>query len=150
MPEAEKKITCALAEIVEAVVGTGFSDSESRTRILQRDDKQEISMKVLEIMERIKRDLVLLENWLEAGRPIGQTETALERLIADARETDGSRAISKKEKEVLMELASGKTNREISATLGKSEKTVKNHLWKIYRKLGVNNRTQLFNKLMKA
>ncbi len=42
----------------------------------------------------------------------------------------------------------GKSNREISEALGISDKTVKNHLWKIYRKLGVGNRSQLFHKLI--
>jgi hypothetical protein len=34
------------------------------------------------------------------------------------------------------------------ALSGISDKTVKNHLWKIYRKLGVENRTQLFHLLI--
>ena len=52
-----------------------------------------------------------------------------------------------REKEVLVQLLGGKTNREISKELHIDEKTVKNHLWKIYRKMGVNNRTQLLHKM---
>ena len=62
--------------------------------------------------------------------------------------TNGAPSISKREREVLIQLLGGKTNREISHELGISEKTVKNHLWKIYRKLDVENRTQLFNRLI--
>ena len=54
-------------------------------------------------------------------------------------------AVSKREREILAILLEGKSNREISAAVGISEKTVKNHLWKIYRKLGVKSRTQLFH-----
>jgi ATP/maltotriose-dependent transcriptional regulator MalT len=56
--------------------------------------------------------------------------------------------ISTREKEVLAQLLGGMSNREISRALGISEKTVKNHLWRIYRKIGVRNRTQLFHRLI--
>jgi len=56
--------------------------------------------------------------------------------------------ISIREHEVLTHLLGGKSNREISRELGISEKTVKNHLWKAYRKIGVRNRTQLFHQLI--
>ena len=56
--------------------------------------------------------------------------------------------LSIREREVLTHLIGGKSNREISRELGISEKTVKNHLWKVYRKIGVRNRTQLFHQLI--
>ncbi|MGD1047467.1 MAG: LuxR C-terminal-related transcriptional regulator [Candidatus Krumholzibacteriaceae bacterium] len=56
--------------------------------------------------------------------------------------------ISIREREVITHLLGGKSNREISRELGISEKTVKNHLWKAYRKIGVRNRTQLFHQLI--
>jgi DNA-binding NarL/FixJ family response regulator len=59
-------------------------------------------------------------------------------------------AISNMERLVLNHLVGGKSNREISNELGISEKTVKNHLWKIYRKLGVKSRTQLFHRLLSS
>jgi len=39
--------------------------------------------------------------------------------------------------------ARGRTNAELSATLGISENTVKKHLKDIFRRLGVSNRTEL-------
>ncbi|OQX86271.1 MAG: hypothetical protein B6D63_00250 [Candidatus Latescibacteria bacterium 4484_7] len=57
--------------------------------------------------------------------------------------------LSRRELEILFHFIQGKRNREISKELGISEKTVKNHMWKIYRKFGVDNRTQLFNVLIK-
>jgi DNA-binding NarL/FixJ family response regulator len=50
--------------------------------------------------------------------------------------------LSEKEGAVLVELALGKSNREIARTLWLSEQTVKFHLKKIYRKLDVANRTE--------
>ena len=60
----------------------------------------------------------------------------------------GPSNVSRREKEILSHLLGGKSNREISRELAISEKTVKNHLWKLYRKLGVRNRTQLFHYLI--
>lgn len=50
--------------------------------------------------------------------------------------------LTKREVRVLKLVASGKTNKEIASKLFVSEKTVKNHLNHIYRKLGVKNRAQ--------
>lgn len=51
-------------------------------------------------------------------------------------------AITQREKEVLYWLARGCTNKEISAILILSEKTVKNHVSHILRKLDVTDRTK--------
>ncbi len=68
--------------------------------------------------------------------------------LALAERSMNSASISRMERAVLAHLAAGKSNREISQALGISEKTVKNHLWKVYRKLGVKSRTQLLRRLL--
>lgn len=50
--------------------------------------------------------------------------------------------LSEREKEVLRLLILGGTNKEIARKLNIAEKTVKNHLSKIYQTFHVNNRTQ--------
>ncbi|UXS76291.1 response regulator [Staphylococcus chromogenes] len=50
--------------------------------------------------------------------------------------------LSKRETEVLKEMAQGKTNKEIAAQLFVSEKTVKTHVSHIFNKLEVSDRTQ--------
>ncbi|ARJ50110.1 response regulator [Staphylococcus lutrae] len=50
--------------------------------------------------------------------------------------------LSKRETEVLKEMAKGKTNKEIADTLYVSEKTIKTHVSHIFTKLGVTDRTQ--------
>ena len=51
-------------------------------------------------------------------------------------------ALSERESEVLALLAQGLRNHEIAEMLGLSEDTVKTHLKRAYRKLGVRNRAQ--------
>ncbi|CEG29736.1 response regulator [Bacillus sp. B-jedd] len=50
--------------------------------------------------------------------------------------------LTKREKEVLKEIASGKSNKEISASLFITEKTVKTHVSSILSKLDLADRTQ--------
>lgn len=50
--------------------------------------------------------------------------------------------LTPREKDVLLFLAEGKSNRQIAAELNISASTVKTHLRSIYSKLGVSNRTQ--------
>ncbi|TVX98309.1 response regulator [Cohnella terricola] len=57
-----------------------------------------------------------------------------------SREIDG---LTPREKDILQEVAKGYTNREVAASLGLSEHTVKNHLKNILQKLHLDNRVQL-------
>lgn len=53
--------------------------------------------------------------------------------------------ITKREEEVIRELCSGKSNKEISESLFISLQTVKDHIYRIYQKTDVRNRVQLIN-----
>lgn len=50
--------------------------------------------------------------------------------------------LSEREREVLLEVALGRSNREIAESLIVSEETVRTHLKSVFRKLEVNDRTQ--------
>ncbi len=52
------------------------------------------------------------------------------------------KGLSRRETEVLAALVEGTSNRQIGQELGVEEVTVKLHLRRIYRKIGVSNRTQ--------
>jgi DNA-binding NarL/FixJ family response regulator len=66
--------------------------------------------------------------------------------LNEANQSDGAQllkeamTLTSREGEVLVWLAAGKSNRDISAILGISPRTVNKHLEQIFRKLGVENR----------
>ena len=63
-------------------------------------------------------------------------------LLRSGRSGGGLDALTSREREVLAELAHGRSNREIARALHVSEKTVKTHVSSVLTKLGVADRTQ--------
>ena len=61
---------------------------------------------------------------------------------AGAAAVRGIGALTGREREVLAQIADGRSNREIARRLGVSEKTVKTHVSSVLAKLGVADRTQ--------
>jgi len=95
--------------------------------------------------------------YLSKGMPLDQTLSALRTVLAGGTvfppmvfEADAGRgamrarvaALSGAQLRVLIALASGRLNKQIAGELGVTEATIKAHLTAIFRKLGVNNRTQ--------
>lgn len=67
------------------------------------------------------------------------------RLVRELTRTDRKKdtvRLTKRERDVLTCLVKGNTNKEMADAMFISEKTVKNHLTSIFRKLGVKDRTQ--------
>lgn len=67
-----------------------------------------------------------------------KTELALEKYFSKYN-------ISEREREIIFLVLEGKSNKEIEDTLYISIGTVKNHIYSVYRKLKIKNRTQLVN-----
>ena len=63
--------------------------------------------------------------------------------------TQNGGPLTRREHDVLGELARGKTNKMIAFSLGISEPTVKMHLAHLGKKLGVGNRTQLLTRAIR-
>lgn len=66
---------------------------------------------------------------------------ALQRIASAAQAPHAAPAVSPRQAEILQWLRAGKSNEEIGRLLGISPLTVKNHLQRLYRQLGVSNRT---------
>lgn len=67
---------------------------------------------------------------------------AAERLMREIRAPESPEKLTERETEVLRQLASGKSNKEIASEMYISETTVKTHVSNILMKLGVPSRTQ--------
>ena len=64
------------------------------------------------------------------------------RLLSRDSDKEKSESLTKRELEVLIQLSNGMFNKEIATTLNISERTVKNHISNIFKKIEVNDRTQ--------
>ena len=60
----------------------------------------------------------------------------------DAATPSGPTKLSKRQKQLILMLDQGLSNRDIADKLEISEHTVKVHFWRLFRRLGVNSRTQ--------
>jgi DNA-binding NarL/FixJ family response regulator len=67
---------------------------------------------------------------------------AAQALLSARREPSPVAALSEREQEVLSLVAAGMANKQIARRLGISEKTVKAHLTRVFREIGVFDRTQ--------
>nr|WP_183041050.1 response regulator transcription factor [Salipaludibacillus neizhouensis] len=65
-----------------------------------------------------------------------------EHVSGESPEYKALKALTQREKEVLIEIAKGKNNREIAETLFISVRTVKTHITNLFSKLPVTDRTQ--------
>ena len=73
----------------------------------------------------------------------------LRRLALESEKVIGSAGLSYQEMRVLKLGAKGLSNKEIASELVLSERTVKTHMINIYRKLGVNSRTEAVSRAVK-
>jgi DNA-binding NarL/FixJ family response regulator len=74
-----------------------------------------------------------LQGLLAAETPAGEDEPAT---------ASGDTKLSKRQKQLILMLDRGLSNRDIASELNISEHTVKVHLWRLFRRLGVKSRTQ--------
>ena len=83
------------------------------------------------------------ETLLAAVRAVARGKTFLDPAIGEiVAATHSASDLTRRETQVLRELVLGKSNKEIGASLGIAEQTVKTHVANLLAKLGVENRGQ--------
>ena len=85
--------------------------------------------------------------YIEKSTPSNEIGEALKGLFAaEASDEEtiplGDTKLSKRQKQLILMLDQGLSNRDIAEKLAISEHTVKVHFWRLFRRLGVNSRTQ--------
>ena len=86
--------------------------------------------------------------FIEKTNNPNQIIAALRELLAPEDEDEASAPanvptkLSKRQKQLILMLDQGLSNRDIAEKLSISEHTVKVHFWRLFRRLGVNSRTQ--------
>ncbi len=126
--------------------------ADAQLRLVSR---AEIGLDAVERMLRLTPDTVLVDVWVptrsddyaenpsEHESPMFKvvvlaTGFGLETARAVARRAE----VSKRELSVLTHVAAGQSNKQIGNLLGISAQTVRNHMSRIFVKLGVSNRTE--------
>lgn len=64
------------------------------------------------------------------------------RLLKRESDLDKAKDVTKREKQILISIAQGKSNKDIADSFDISERTVKNHITSLFKKIGVSDRTQ--------
>ena len=89
--------------------------------------------------------------YLEKASSANEISAAIQGLFAadnanvddeEAAAVPGDTKLSKRQKQLIVMLDRGLSNRDIATELDISEHTVKVHLWRLFRRLGVKSRTQ--------
>lgn len=87
--------------------------------------------------------LKTIENFLNEVIPAPQSaQVQTEERISEISKQYG---LSDKEREIARQLYNGKNNYEIAEAMSVAENTVKSHNYRLYKKLGVENRVQAVN-----
>lgn len=97
-------------------------------------------LKESESVELIKAINLLVcgESYIQPGL----VQLLSDRLLVRSTDKEKVEMLTKREREVLIQIANGMINKEIATSLCISERTVKNHISNIFKKIEVSDRTQ--------
>jgi len=98
-----------------------------KTKNIQEKKPAKIDMSVLEFEDKLTKEQIALifTNWKEINN------------------------LTKREKEILTHILLGEKRKDIAQKLFISDNSVRNHTSSVFKKLNVENRTDLFNKAKK-
>jgi len=136
-------------------VRTGLARLFAADAQLRVVSQTEIGLDAAERTLRLTPDSVMVDVWLPAGsdaqaeNPTNQESPMFKVVVLaigfghETATAVGRRAaVSKRELSVLTHVAAGQSNKQIGNLLGISAQTVRNHMSRIFVKLGVGNRTE--------
>ena len=113
---------------------------------------QEVPLAVISAMPAGEAEETCIEAgadlYIEKATPTNEISAALHGLFAaeggdeEMTAAPGETKLSKRQKQLIVMLDRGLSNRDIASELEISEHTVKVHLWRLFRRLGVKSRTQ--------
>ena len=139
--EATRKLHRRLPHV--GIIGLTIHDDEEYLRELIKEGAQGYLLKatepvrVVEAIRRVYRGEAFLPPNL-----ITKLFSTLQRSSVAEDDPSPGEELTPREKEVLCCIAQGMSNKEIAVSLYISEKTVKNHISSIFRKLDLTDRTQ--------
>lgn len=93
-------------------------------------------------LARAKEDRLLLQDIDEKASAAGMTEPRATAQVGRSDKGGKPSVLTPREREILMQVATGGTTREIARRLGLSENTVERHINNIFKKLGAHNRIE--------
>jgi DNA-binding NarL/FixJ family response regulator len=136
-----REIRSAMDEPPACLMLTSFSDDEALFTSIMAGASGYLLKQVS------GTDLVGAVRRLAAGESLldpAMTTAVLERLRHPAEEDDDPRykSLTEQERKILELIAEGRTNRQIAQTMFLAEKTVKNYVSGLLRKLGMERRTE--------
>ena len=136
-----------LGELVEAVKTVLLTAGIEREETLQalRLGARGVVLKesATQLLYKYIRAVMNGEYWVGHGRIDDLLKTIREVERAPLRDPSPASRLTRRELQVIAAVVEGAGNKDIGATLGLSEQTVKNHLSNIFDKLGVSNRLEL-------
>ena len=140
-PKGPGTLSPALEAATELADSVGAVIQASRARILAGRASGDVAL-----LERAASDLgsfgaARLRD--EAARELRQLGVKTGARRRRSTGTDGLAALSGREREVADLVAMGRTNKEIAAELFLSEKTIENHMTRLFAKLGVSRRAEV-------
>jgi DNA-binding NarL/FixJ family response regulator len=98
----------------------------------------------VETLSKCIRSVYEGQIWANSQQMSFAVESLASSPVVRALNGNGLSLLSKREMDVVRSLAEGLTNREIAERLGLSQHTIKNYLFRVYDKLGVSSRLELF------
>ncbi|WP_270028155.1 LuxR family transcriptional regulator, partial [Solirubrobacter phytolaccae] len=141
LSSAEVKRPGRLSSAAELADSVGAVIQASRARLLAGQITGDVAL-----LQRAESDLaacgaIRLRD--EAARELRRLGVKTGARRRRATGTDGLAALSGREREIADLVALGRTNKEIAAELFLSEKTIENHMTRVFTKLGVSRRAEV-------